>query len=77
MTYMKDVVRFRWEGYQEHEAGFAFYEFGTSSYTMEFQSLRSAIMVRVALLEAYQAGYDDGVRRAEHEVQRALSKLLK
>jgi hypothetical protein len=72
---MNESVKFRWEGSQEHEAGFAFYEFGTSSYTIEFQSLRSAIMVRVALLDAYQAGYDDGVRRAEYAVQQALSKL--
>jgi hypothetical protein len=72
---MKDAIKFRWEGSTEHEAGFAVYEFGTSSYTLHFHSLRSAILVRAALSDAYRVGHEDGVRRAEYAVQSALSKL--
>jgi hypothetical protein len=72
---MKDAIKFRWEGSTEHESGFAVYEVGTSSYTLKLPSLRSAILVRAALSDAYRVGYEDSLRRAEYAVQSALSKL--
>jgi hypothetical protein len=72
---MKDAVKFRWEGSAEHESGLAVYEFNRSTYSLQLPNFRAADVVRIALSDAHRSGYEDGVRRAEHEVRQALSKL--
>jgi hypothetical protein len=73
---MKDLVKFRWEGSVDSEAGIAVYEIGKSSYSLRLPNFRSANLVHMALSDAYRAGHDDGVCSTKTAVQSALSKLL-
>jgi hypothetical protein len=72
---MNNVVKFKWEGTVEDESGLATYEIGTSSYSVRFPALRSANLAHMAMSEAYQQGYEEGIRKAKFEVQAALSKI--
>ena len=72
---MKGVVKFKWEGDAEHEAGFAIYETGISTYSLWFPDFRSARLVQTALTDAYQTGYKDGIRSAKFAAHSAISKL--
>jgi hypothetical protein len=73
---MKEVVTFRWEGDVESESGVAIYEVGTPTCSLRLPNFQSAYTTYMAMREAYQKGYEDGVCSTKAAVQSALSKLL-
>ena len=72
---MKDAVKFRWEGFEDNEGGFAFYEVGLSTYSLLLPHLRTARLVHTALSDVYQQGYERGVHSTKLAVQSALLKI--
>jgi hypothetical protein len=65
---MKDAVKFRWEGTEDYAARFAFYEIGTSTYSLRLPHLRAARLVHVALSDVYREGYEDGTGAAKRRL---------
>jgi len=70
---MKDVVKFKWEGSVEDEAGLAIYETGLSTYSLRLPNLRAARLIHMAMSNVYREGYEDGAHKVKFTVRSALS----
>jgi hypothetical protein len=70
---MNNIVKFKWSGDVDHEAGIAIFEIGATTYSLLLPNLRIANLMHMVLSDVYRQGCEDGIAKAA--VRSMLSKI--